>query len=44
MHKKTLFILSAGLVILITVSILYAHYAQSVLKTDMSDALQVVMA
>ena len=44
MHKKTLFMLSAGLVVFMTVSTLYAHYARSVLKTDMSDALQVVMA
>ena len=44
MHKKALFILSSVLVVLMAVSTLYAHYARSVLKTDMSDALQVVMA
>ena len=44
MTKKALLILSVGLVVLMTISTLYAHYAESVIKTDMGDSLQVVKA
>ena len=44
MTKKALLILLVGLVVLMTISTLYAHYAENVIKTDMSDPLQVVKA
>lgn len=44
MGKKSIVVGIACFLILTAGSILYAHYAQSVLKTDMSDAAQVVTA
>jgi cytochrome c556 len=44
MKRKTVFFIAAGFLLFMAVSTLSAHYAASVLKTDMSDGLQVVIA
>ncbi|MFH1488732.1 MAG: cytochrome c [Pseudomonadota bacterium] len=44
MNRKTALWFAAGFILFMTVSTLGAHYASSVLKTDMSDGLQVVIA